>query len=556
MVHKEKSKVDRPRCFFDVTIDGRPSRRLIFELFADICPKTCENFRALCTGEKGRGSNTDKPLHYKQSAFHRVVQGGDFTAGNGTGGESIYGGTFADENFQLKHDQPFLLSMANRGRDTNGSQFFITTRPTPHLDSVHVVFGRVLTGQDIVTEIENLKTDSKTSRPLVDVRIANCGELVKKKKKKRSRTRSPTPEKSRKREKHSRRSRSRDSPRRSVETERLSNVKPQTGASIPFSYETEEDVLRRSRNNDDSNHLGENNKKQDIPDVPSNKFLFRRSKTPPDVAERRRSSLRGDNLRSGRRDDDSTVPLPSRDSGVVYSNNNNRYRNQQRNNGWANENIRDSGYRNFERRIKYTKSGHKIRGRGALRFRTPSSGEEDERQRSETPPHWRREMARLKPLAAVAKRPEEYVEAEEPANEEISQIENHSNDNSFNHDRTEENNLTSATIGVGDYGRGMDTTKEFSHINENQNVLQDDQGTIENQEEVQSFTKLNELNRLDEDFTKIQTNGSLSPENRVERIVERKVSDDRRRSSKRDYRSSSRERRHKKSASGRESRRR
>lgn len=119
-----------PRVFFDIEVGGLPMGRIIFELFADVCPMTCENFRALSTGEMGVGQTTGKPLHYKGIVFHRVVkdfmiQGGDFVVGNGTGGESIYGGTFADENFILKHNKSFLLSMANRGKDTNGSQFFI-----------------------------------------------------------------------------------------------------------------------------------------------------------------------------------------------------------------------------------------------------------------------------------------------------------------------------------------------------------------------------------------------------------------------------------------------
>lgn len=120
----------RPRVFFDIEVGGINLGRVIFQLYTDKCPITCENFRALCTGEKGIGKNSGKPLHYKGIIFHRVVkdfmiQGGDFTVGNGTGGESIYGGTFDDENLDGKHERPFLLSMANRGKNTNGSQFFI-----------------------------------------------------------------------------------------------------------------------------------------------------------------------------------------------------------------------------------------------------------------------------------------------------------------------------------------------------------------------------------------------------------------------------------------------
>ncbi|XP_015779703.1 PREDICTED: peptidyl-prolyl cis-trans isomerase G-like [Acropora digitifera] len=156
--------------------------RIIFELFADICPTTCENFRALCTGEKGLSKVAGKALHYKGAPFHRIikdfmVQGGDFTKGNGTGGESIYGGTFNDEGFEIDHKQPMLLSMANRGPNTNGSQFFITTQPTPHLNGIHVVFGHVLQGQEVVTQIENQAVDEK-SRPINDVKVSNCGELI------------------------------------------------------------------------------------------------------------------------------------------------------------------------------------------------------------------------------------------------------------------------------------------------------------------------------------------------------------------------------------------
>ncbi|KAF2998254.1 peptidyl-prolyl cis-trans isomerase cpr6 [Curvularia kusanoi] len=171
----------RSRCFFDIAIGGVKAGRIAFELYNDIVPKTAENFRALCTGEKGVGK-AGKPLHYKGSGFHRVIkgfmiQGGDFTEGNGTGGESIYGEKFEDENFEKIHDRPFLLSMANAGPATNGSQFFVTTVPTPHLDQKHVVYGEVINGKSIVRQIENLKTQSG-DKPWQEATIIDCGELT------------------------------------------------------------------------------------------------------------------------------------------------------------------------------------------------------------------------------------------------------------------------------------------------------------------------------------------------------------------------------------------
>ncbi|CAN3353886.1 peptidyl-prolyl cis-trans isomerase Cpr6p [Diutina catenulata] len=166
--------------YFDLTRAGEPEGRVVFELFDDVVPKTAENFRALCTGEKGEGQS-GKPLSYKGSKFHRVIkdfmcQGGDFTAGNGTGGESIYGEKFEDENFKLLHERPFLLSMANAGPNTNGSQFFITTVPTPHLNGKHVVFGKVIEGKGLVRKLER-SDKGANDQPKEDWIIADCGQL-------------------------------------------------------------------------------------------------------------------------------------------------------------------------------------------------------------------------------------------------------------------------------------------------------------------------------------------------------------------------------------------
>lgn len=161
-----------PSVYFDVSIGGAPARRITFELFADVVPKTAENFRALCTGEHGFG--------YAGSSFHRIIpdfmcQGGDFTRGNGTGGKSIYGEKFPDENFTLRHDTPGLLSMANAGPNTNGSQFFITTVETAWLNGKHTVFGKVTDGMDVVRDME--AAGSPDGRPRQPVKIEACGQL-------------------------------------------------------------------------------------------------------------------------------------------------------------------------------------------------------------------------------------------------------------------------------------------------------------------------------------------------------------------------------------------
>lgn len=174
--------IHRPKVYFDIGANGQQFGRIEMELFADVCPRTAENFRALCTGEKGNGRVTGKPLHYSGCAFHGIEQGsllrcGDISNGAAAGGESIYGGNFDCEASTWKHDAPFLLSMVNMGSKLHGSQFLMLTQPCQQLDDVHIVFGRVTSGFSVLKLVEAVEVDA-SERPLQDVRIVASGELA------------------------------------------------------------------------------------------------------------------------------------------------------------------------------------------------------------------------------------------------------------------------------------------------------------------------------------------------------------------------------------------
>lgn len=302
-----------------------------------------------------------------------MIQGGDFSEGNGKGGESIYGGYFKDENFILKHDRAFLLSMANRGKHTNGSQFFITTKPAPHLDGVHVVFGLVISGFEVIEQIENLKTDA-ASRPYADVRVIDCGVLATKltkdvfeKKRKKvthsedsdsssspsssseSASESEVEQERVRKRRHKRRAKVRRTKKRRKEKSGSEEVRRKRTVS-PAGYSERSDV--NGKRSGDSNAKREKPvvRPEEIPPVPENRFLLRRD-MPAVTVE----------------------PEP---------------------------NIPDVAPVVSDQKPSVSKSGRKIRGRGTIRYHTPprsrSRSESEDDGSSETPPHWKEEMQRLR----------------------------------------------------------------------------------------------------------------------------------------------------------------
>lgn len=375
----------RPRCFFDISIGEQQVGRIVFELFSDVCPKTCENFRALCTGELGTSEKTGNTLHYKGALFHRVVkdfviQGGDFTKFDGTGGESIYGGVFPDENLQIKHDKEFLLSMANRGKDTNGSQFFITTKSAPHLDGIHVVFGQVLSGQDVVRAIETLPVDSK-SRPTSDVKISNCGELVlqlKSKSKKKAKAESEssdsdsekeTKKKKKKKHHHKRKHKKKDSKKHKKSKKSKSKAEEEEEEEDEKKTDDKEDGEGKPKEEEEpANSMFADIRKDEIPDVPFQNFLYRGKKA--DEAEATKEKEKEEETSSSRKRLDSEEN--KRNGSTPWRSRGGRYNRQ-----------------------PVSASGRKLKGRGAIRFRS--------RSRSTTPPHWKQEQRRAIPLHEAEK---------------------------------------------------------------------------------------------------------------------------------------------------------
>ncbi|XP_073438282.1 NK-tumor recognition protein isoform X2 [Dendrobates tinctorius] len=364
----------RPQCFFNVEINREPVGRIVFQLFSDVCPKTCRNFLCLCTGEKGIGKVTKKKLCYKGSTFHRVVksfmiQGGDFSEGNGKGGESVFGGYFKDENFILKHDRAFLLSMANRGKHTNGSQFFITTKPAPHLDGIHVVFGLVISGFEVIEQIENLKTDA-ASRPYADVRVIDCG-ILGSKSTKDEKIKTPISESAKSYSSSKSSSSSESSSSESeAEVERSKKRKQKKKSKAKRVKRRRKEGRRDAKEEKPQGHNSDQERNSTVEDkdssVKRDKPVVRPEEIPP-IPENRFLL---------RKDAPITIPEPEQKTSVIPETN-------EQNKG------------------SITKSGRKIRGRGTIRYHTPPrsrsrSESSGDRESSETPPHWKEEMQRLK----------------------------------------------------------------------------------------------------------------------------------------------------------------
>ncbi|XP_060036364.1 NK-tumor recognition protein isoform X3 [Erinaceus europaeus] len=347
---------DRPQCHFDIEINREPVGRIMFQLFSDICPKTCKNFLCLCSGEKGLGKTTGKKLCYKGSTFHRVVknfmiQGGDFSEGNGKGGESIYGGYFKENVVFCKMKR--------------------TTKPAPHLDGVHVVFGLVISGFEVIEQIENLKTDA-ASRPYADVRVIDCGVLATKSAK-------DVFEKKRKKPVHS------------EDSDSSSTSSSSSESSSESEIEHERSRRRKHKRRPKVKHSKKRRKEVSSSEEPRNKHIV----SPKGHSERSDTNEKRSIDSSAKREKpvvrpEEIPPVPEnrfllrRDMPLVTVE--------------PEPKIPDATPIVNDQKPSVSKSGRKIRGRGTIRYHTPprsrSCSESDDDGSSETPPHWKEEMQR------------------------------------------------------------------------------------------------------------------------------------------------------------------
>jgi len=384
--------------FFDITIGGQLTGRIIFRLFDDVVPKTAANFRFLCTGEKGIGKVTGKKLHYERSIFHRIIpgfmcQGGDFSHRNGTGGESVYGGKFPDENFKIKHTRPGLLSMANAGPNTAGSQFFITLVPTPHLDNKHVVFGEVVEGIDVLRKME--KVDTTNERPVIgqEIEIIRCGivgkepkELLgantpqnkkemKKKQKKEKKEKKPKKKKSKKKTKKKKRKRD-------------SSSSSDSDSDSESESESEEERERKKP------HINSSNKKENESNIPDSRVNERER-------EKEKEDDRGSSMeRAAERE---------RESG--------KEREREREVGWKGPDgvvYKGRGRRHFqprERGREREREGEREYMRSKSKDRESTRERERERERDERD-HRRREMVSFRSRSRERERERDWREIE------------------------------------------------------------------------------------------------------------------------------------------------